>query len=148
MTTNYVEAIDEIFGTFNAAWQAGAAGIVGYVPEVRYVGVELPTSPASGKFWARLSSQGVKEPQATFNGVAVQRYTAYGLIFVQLFCPKSVSNSMQLGRKLAELTKNCYKGVSTQNCVWFRNGRIQELEPEDLFYRFNIVTEYEYDTLN
>lgn len=142
----YEEAIDEIFGIFNAAWFGDSAAVVGYVPEVRWPGVEEPEKPELSKFWARVSQQTVIEGQSSLrNGDGGQRYTTDGLVFVQIFCPKSDSLGMTNGRKLAIIARNAFRGNATSGQVWFRNARINELPPEENWYRFNVVAEYEYD---
>lgn len=149
MTTNYSGATDEICGAFWQAWNAAeTSSLVGYVPDVRWPLVEEPETPDASKYWARLSIQTVFEEQTALAGNdGKRRYTASGLVFVQIFCPKSVSNSGEIGRKLAEIARNAYRGKDTPNKVWFRNVRINELSPENLFYRFNVVAEFEYDEI-
>jgi len=149
MTTTYVEAIDEMFSLFNDAWLGQSAAVVSHVPVVRWPGVEEPGTPDAAKFWARVSQQTVLEEQSTIsddNGK--RRYTASGLIFVQLFCPKSEPAAMENGRKLAVIARNSFRGKTTSGKVWFRNARINELAPEESAYRFNVVAEYEYDEVN
>jgi len=146
MTTTYEEAIDEMFTAFNTAWLASSAAVASYVPDVRWPGVEEPDTPDPSAFWSRISQQTVMEEQSTLrNGDAGQRYTADGLVFVQIFCPKSDPEAMTKGRKLATIARNAFRGHTTSGKVWFRNTRINELPPEEKFYRFNVVAEYEYD---
>lgn len=149
MTATYPEAIDQIYGLFNLEWNANSAAIVGYNPEIRWPGVEEDTIPPADKFWCRISQQTLDEPQTTLrNGLGEQRYTASGLVFIQLFCPKSDTEGMDKGKKLAQVAKKAFRGKTTSGKVWFRNARIQELAPEDNAYRFNIVAEYTYDEIN
>lgn len=148
MTVEYDAAIDEMYALFNLAWLANSAAIAGYVPEVRWPNIEEPSKPDGSKFWARVSSQTVGEPQGGMGACETpyeKRYEAYGLLFVQIFCPKENARSMELGRLLAKLARNAYRGKSTPGGVWFRNVRIQELADEAMFHRFNVVAEYEYD---
>lgn len=161
MTLTYDAAVDEMFGLFKAAWDSGSAAIVGYVPEVRWPGVELKNpdgsikKPESDKYWARVSQQGVDEEQTSLsacvasneNGgvLPASRFTAIGLLFVQLFCPKTEAEAMEFGRELAKLSRAAYRGKKTAGGVWFRNVRIIEVESEELWHRFNVVAEYEYD---
>ncbi|MGH8711236.1 MAG: hypothetical protein ACREVA_07960 [Burkholderiales bacterium] len=141
----YEQAIDEMFNDFYVSWLANSASIVSYVPNVRWPNIDEGSLDA-GKFLARLSQQTVIEKQASLRGEEnLQRYTTYGLIFVQIFCPRSDSTAMEKGRKLANLARNVFRGHSTQNNVWFKNARVQELEPEQKFYRLNVIAEYEYD---
>lgn len=147
MTTTFSGAADEINGAFWQVWNAAeVSALVGYVPDVRWPMVEEPAEPDSSKYWARVSIQTVFEEQTALAGSDTKRrYTASGLVFVQIFCPKSISNSGEIGRKLAEIARKGYRGKSTPNKVWFRNVRINELSPENLFNRLNVVAEFEYD---
>jgi len=150
--TNYEGARDEIYALLNTAWLAGAAAIVGYVPEIRWQGVTKETKIDESKFWARASMQSVDAEQASLSNCAgaigQKHYTDFGLIFVQLFAPMAAQQAtVKLGR-LAMLARNVYRGVSTDNKVWFRNARINTLPDELQFHRLNVVAEYEYDELH
>lgn len=146
--TTYVEAIDQMFSLFYDAWLSQTTSIVGYVPEVRWHGVEKPGTPDASKYWARVSQQTVTEEQTTIaDSNGKRRYTASGLLFVQIFCPKSEVTAMENGRNLAMIARNSIRGKTTSGKVWFRNARINELDPEESAYRFNVVAEYEYDEI-
>lgn len=151
MTIEYNDAIDEMFALFNAYWNANTSAIAGYIPEVRWIGNETDTKPNGSKHWARVSTQNLTEVQATLSncvGIEGQKhYEANGLIFVQLFAPKQVDNSFEECRKLAQIAKKAFRGKTTPGKIWFRNVRINELAPDNLFYRINVVGEYEFDEL-
>lgn len=142
---------DEINSLFFSAWNAGSAAIVGYVPEMRWQGVQYRDLPDGSKFWGRLSKQTVFEEQASLSNCeglpGKKKYTASGLVFLQLFCPKSNTQAFELGQQLAKLGRNAFRGKTTPGKIWFRNVRINELDPEELYERFNVVTEFEYDEL-
>lgn len=152
MTCTYEQFIDDTFKMFNDAWQSGAGAIVGSdVPPVYWVGKESKTKPPLDNYWARVSTQGVVAPQSTMkSGIAPdekQRYTPAGLLFVQLFCPMGRANSFVIGRRLSMLVQDTFRGAQSPNGVWFRNVRINEIDPDSNAYRFNIVAEYEYDDI-
>ncbi|MCW2763979.1 MAG: hypothetical protein JWR85_4180 [Marmoricola sp.] len=152
MTTTYPQAVNDIFGLITAAWNANAATILGEAPgALRYVGVETQGKQETDKFWARVSTQGVDENQASIaNGVGApgnRRYQAEGLVFIQLFAPKSRNTAMEKLRLLAQLARNAYRGKVTVNGVSFSHVRIQELDPEELWQRINVVAEYAYDEI-
>ncbi|AEX56100.1 minor tail protein [Burkholderia phage vB_BceS_KL1] len=151
MTTTHSEARNEINALFNTAWNANAGALAGYVPNIEWQGKQPRETPDSSKYWARVSIQTVLEEQTTLSTCegkpGQKRYTASGLVFVQLFCPKSIVGSFEIGGKLAEVAKKAFRGKTTPGKVWFRNVRINELDPEDLYYRYNVVTEFEYDEL-
>jgi hypothetical protein len=147
----YHQADDEINATFLTAWNAESGAIVGYVPEIRWQNVQRREIPDGSKFWVRISKDTVYERQATLStceGIPGQRkYTANGLVFVQLFCPKSNAQAFELGQQLAIIARNSFRGKTTPGNIWFRNVRINELQPDELFYRLNIIAEFEYDEL-
>lgn len=152
MPIDYVDAQDEMYALLLAAWNANTPAIVGYVPELRYQNVEIPTKPDSSKYWARLSIQTVTEGQTTLSSSVVSdghsRYTTNGLIFVQIFAPLSDSLCGRNGQLISQVAKKAFRGHTTSGKVWFRNGRIQELPNDSQSVRFNVVTEYQYDELS
>lgn len=152
MTIEYNQAVDQINSKFWEVWNSSqTSSIVGYVPETRWWGIEEPTLPDGSKFWCRVSVQSANETQACFSSYDdtpnKKRYNCSGLVFVQIFCPKSNAKAAELGRSLAQIAKKAFRGKSTADGVWFRNVRINELAPENLFYRFNIIAEFEYDEI-
>ena len=142
---------DEVNALFLATWNAGSAAIAGYVPEIRWQGVQYRDLPDGSKFWVRLSKQTVFEEQATLStceGVPGQRkYTASGLVFVQIFCPKSNTQAFELGQKLAKLARNAFRGKSLPGKVWFRNTRINNVGDEDQMIRLNVIADYYYNEI-
>lgn len=146
MTTNYVQAVDQMFDLFNVAFGESAPFIVGYMPEIRWQGVPESTKPDASKYWCRVSQNTVIEEQSTLSDDSGRkRYTSSGLVWVQLFAPVSDVEAMNKGRKLAEIARNAFRGKTTSGKVWFRNVRINELPNEESAVRFNVVAEYEYD---
>lgn len=147
MTATYPQAIDEMYGLFNTAWAAGAPTIVGYLPEIRWQGVEKEGSPETKKYWCRVSSQSVLERQITFRNGTDKRYQTDGLLFVQVFAPMSDAKAMENLRALAVVARNAFRGKTTSSMIWFRNVRINELGPDNKAYRCNVVAEYQYDEI-
>lgn len=140
----YEAAIDEIFGQFRLAWIAGAAAICGSVPVVFWPGIE-PADPPANAIWARVSQQTLEDSQSAFGAVFEgnkRRYNSAGLVFVQLFLPK-VAQNVDIGRRLAKLARDSFRAQNPH--VTFTNSRIQELQSESGYIRFNTVTEYEFD---
>lgn len=143
----YGLAREELFAQVvsqQSAMNAIAGAPVGIVVQ----GVEAVSKVPTDGFWLRLSQKTVNEEQATISGSDLRRrYTSEGLGFVQIFIPKTRAADYAKGVQLAELIKSAYRGKSTDNCMWFRNTRIQELPPEDAWFRLNVVTEYQYDEI-
>lgn len=137
MTTQV--AIDSMFAQFLTAWNAGAAAIVGYVPEVRYQGKIYQALPDGSKYWCRLSEQTVLESR---HAIGNQFFDSSGLVYVQVFAPQSLPQGFQNARALANLARDAFR---VQNpVVRFINARAVEVAAEDGFHRFNTVTEYDY----
>lgn len=151
MITSHNDARNQMNALFKTAWQANTIAVAGYVPDVQWEGVQPRDVPDASKHWARMSIQTVFEEQTTLSNCegapGKKRYTASGLIFVQLFCPKSIVDGYSVGGDLADVAKNAFRGKTTSGKIWFRNVRINPLDPEDLYYRFNVVAEFEYDEL-
>ncbi len=151
MTVTFTEAVDLIFGIFNTAWTGGAEAIVGSVPTVHWQGMELPDKPDPDTFWCIAQLNTVQEKQATLRGgndpIQAKRYTTTGIFTLQLYCPRSDSQAMDLGRQLAVLARNAFRKPENGNNVWFRNPRINELPPDENSYRLNVIVEYEFDDI-
>lgn len=151
MTLLALEAEDQIKTKFYETWQAGATAIVGYVPEVRWQGVEEPSAPDANKFWCRHSLEIVEEQQSTLSSCegapGQKRYVTYGLVFVQIFCPRSLALAYRQGKLLGELAKSAYRGTSTPGGVWFRKATLKPLQSENSYIRFNVSAQFEYDSL-
>ncbi len=151
MTTDYASAVDSIFSKFITEWQASSQAIAGYVPEFRWQGLQESAKPDPSKFWCRVSQNTVDESQASLcNDVAKsgnRRFEAVGLVFVQLFCPRSDVQAMEKGRLLAQVAKKIFRGQTPAGTVWFRNSRINELANENEWLRFNVIAEYKYSEL-
>lgn len=143
--TNYEQAIDDMFGMIRTNWNSSTTAIVGYVPALHWPGIEEPINPDLSKFWARVSQVTAIEEQSSFkNSNDIRLYRSVGNVYVQIFCPRSSNLSTSKGRKLAIIARNSFRGKRSSNGVWFRNSRIVELPPETNWYRFTVVSEYEY----
>jgi hypothetical protein len=146
MPTTYEDAYDTITNQVLADWPAAALAIVGSAVEMRFTGVEDPDIPKDA--FARFTMQSVFERQATLrDGTNGQSYTAEGLIHIQVFTPRSNDRAEELGRKLAVLAQSIFRGKSFDGCIWFRNVRINNLEPERNFIRKTMIAEYRYDEI-
>ena len=143
----YTEAVDSVFETFYNSWKnetTGAKSIVGYIPEIRWQGVEENSKPDKSKFWVNIYQQTILDQQSAFCGNGEKTYTNEGLVFVYLFCPKSTNDGMTNGRKLSIIIRDCFRSKRDKD-IWFRNSKIEELPPEAHFYRFLITSEYQFE---
>lgn len=152
MTTVYPQAVEEINRLFTVAWNANSPAAVGLAeaPEIRYNNLVYANPPPKTKYWCRISTQVISEEQATLSNCVVapgqKHYQVEGLVFVQIFAPMVADASSKL-RLLAVVARNAFRGKEGVGRIWFRNVRINELKPEESFYRTNIVGEFEFNEI-
>lgn len=151
MTTTYSAAVKSMESQFNSYWLLNSALFFGYIPEVEWYGKESKGKVDRSKVWVRFLTQNVYEEQQTLSDFVdkpfSRRFEISGLVFVQIFIPKTIANGVIKGRDLAEVARNCFRGRRIDGIV-FRNVRINELPSEELFYRLNVVGEYEFSELS
>lgn len=152
MSISTDEAITDINRLINTVVTAGAAALLdGVVPTIYWQDKEQPGTPDRSKIWMRVSHMGLSRPQASLSNdvfvPGVKRFTATGITYVQIFMPKSVVNADSKLRLLGELIWRAIASKATPNRVILRNARVSPLPPEEFYYRSNVVTEHEYDTL-
>lgn len=141
----------EIFALIKAAWDDKAPAIVGAAtaPEIRYQGVEKGALPGADKYWMRAGTQMVETGQSSFavtehtaRGV---RYTTDGIVILQLFAPMSAVDGYAKGELLAYAAQCMFMAANTPSGVWFRRPRINELDNDGTFYRWNVFADYQFD---
>jgi hypothetical protein len=148
MPITYSSAIDELFGIINSIWP-DAAGVISYVPEIRWPGAAKASKPDTSKFWARVSTQTVDDGQSSLANVNGQkRYRATCLLYVQIFCPRNVANALPDGRLLAQLVRDRFLKSSPSGALEFQNQKIRELPAETDWYPINVVVTYIYDEIS
>ncbi|QZA70456.1 tail terminator [Erwinia phage AH03] len=149
MTTDYIESGDLIYSRILQVWNDESPAIFGYVPKLYWPNKAIPDKVDGSKSWGRVTRRAVSEEQSGFVSCVYNsqvRYENNGIIFIQLFGSISENSDVKI-QKLSEALKNNFKRRCTDNKVIFRNSRINPLDPEDLFYRYNVVFEYQYDVL-
>lgn len=146
--SDYQTSTDEMLTLVTAAVAAGAVAIVGYVPEVRFQGVEAnPSQPPNNRYWFRMSRQTVREGQATLGAAEVsggRLYETDGILFLQCFGPLNNADVWFKLQQLAELVKDAVRGKKTASGVWFRNERINEIGSDGRFQQINVIAEFQY----
>lgn len=147
MILDYVDGRNQLFEQY-ANVLPDTAAIIGESLFTVYQGVDTGGKIPTNKFWARISQQTVTEQQSALAGNDLQRrYTADGLLFVQIFSASDDIANYNKAAQLAALIKTAFRGKQTDGCIWFRNVRIQEIPPENAWYRLNVVAEYQYDEI-
>lgn len=148
MIANYSSGRDELIKQFRTIIPDTVA-IIGEELTVVYQGVDTEAKQPTDKFWARFSQQTVLERQTALSGNDLKRrYTADGLVFIQLFIPDDKLANYEKGTLLAGLIKTAFRGKQTENCIWFRNTRVDDSIPKEAaWFRLNVVSEYHYDEI-
>lgn len=153
MANDYQSTTDQLFSQVLKVTNSNIVeSLLGYKPESRWQGNEESNKPDSSKLWYRVSRQTVTNPQTGFGNSDSQsraKYTNYGILFVQLFIPKTPIDSYSKGQTLAQmLVTESFRNKTTEGKIIFRNPRIQPLPPETDLNRINVVVDYEYDEVN
>lgn len=147
--TTYSDAVDEMFGMINSIWNANSSIIAGYVPEIHWPGKPEPTSVPMDQVWARVSVQLVSDKQSSLaNSNGVRRYHAIGLLYFQIFCPRTAASTLDIGRALANLIRLAFLKESPSGSIWFIDAVIRELPSTTENYPINIVVTFQYDSLS
>jgi len=149
MSLTYSEAKDAMFGHFNDNWNASdIEATLGYDVKVLWQDKEPVDKPPSDKFWLRVSRQTVGQPQAAFSNSedrpGVRVFETYGLIFVQIFGPKSKAGAAELMDQIAQNILSIFRKPIDNRCVVFRNSMIREVPEERDTFRKNVISEFSY----
>lgn len=149
---DYVGGLNEIREFIYSRWLDQTQAVVGYIPEMRFQGVEKQDTPDKTKYWARLTVASLADRQATLSTQAVasytRRYRDNGRVVLQLFGPRFGNNANENLLKLAQIVQNRLRGSKTDHGIWFRNAQIDaSLSPEENFQRVNVICDYERDEI-
>lgn len=124
--------------------------IEAYIPEIKWENVELTQTNDNGVHWLRFSSQNHMKRQKSFTGgrneAVGTHYTTKGLIRVEIYLSKSAYQT-QDADNLNLIVERCFVQANTPSGLWFRNTVIVDMNPEENFFRSNVLTEYEYDSV-
>lgn len=143
MTTNYDDAYGLITTELQAYWATISTSIVGMVPEIRFYGTENDKIPST--YFVRFVMSPVKDGQSSFRQTDGKRFRADGLIYLQVFAPRSDRASYAKMRKLSMQLQKRFR--SAIDCISFNNVRIVDAPKEDMFWRQNVIAEYWYDEI-
>lgn len=125
------EAKDVIYGHATAAWNAAVAGLGIVGAEARYKDDGLE-EPNQGVYWTRMSTQTVDEQQETLrNALFVRRFVTVGLIFVQIFAPRTDNDAQANIDILSEALRDAFRDPRVDNNLEFTQAAIDDsVSPE------------------
>ena len=134
---------------FETHWQANAAGLIEYTPEIRFPRVVYKDAINPALHWGRMSLQTVMSNQAAFCGYenGKKKYEESGIVIIQLFAPKDRVEAAEEQDKFAQIARAAFRGRNAPGKVWFRRARINDIPDEKEMLRLNVVAEYEYNEI-
>lgn len=143
MIMTYETATDAMFGLFKSTWDAGAAAIVGYVPQVYYQGVEQGEIPDPSKYFVVVDRNTVQTQQAGLNNAVARRYETTGVLTIDIFAPRSADQPRSDGMDLADMVRRAIEGSRALG-VWFTNVTASEAGQTDSFAMYRVTADFEY----
>lgn len=146
IATDYVAAVNEMYGKAKTAALAAAAVVGIASPVIRYVGRDKETVPPASSYGVEVSQVNATDRQTAF-GVTKRRYTTTGTLYLRVFAPQAGINTFELGRKWSDGMKKAFRVALPGATVWYRNARVSEVAPEHGAYRFNVAVDYVYDEI-
>jgi hypothetical protein len=152
--TTYLQARDDMFALFRAAWidpVTGAGAIVGAaIPDVEFPGDERQGVKPTDVYWARVTLlPNDTEQTGLSNGAFApgnRRYTSYGLIAVQIFGPRQNSDVADKLALLAQCAQKAFR-KETANGVTLLNASFRPMTPEPNWEAVIVQAEYEFDEI-
>ena len=123
---NRSEAKDIIFAHAATAWTNACttAGIAS--PQVRFKD-DGQAEPSNGTYWARISTQVVDERQESLrNDSFERRFVTVGLVFVQIFVPRTSSGIIAKADVLAESVRNAFRDPRVDDNLEFTQATIDD----------------------
>ena len=153
MPCTFEEAYSVITTKVNEIWPVVSEAITGFPVEMRYAGIEAVDDDGKVKqipqtHFARFTLQRVVEEEITIrNGELGRRYEHAGLIIIQIFTDRQEVRCQEFGRRLADAARDIFRGQTFDGGIAFRRCRVNDLDPESKFQRFNVIVEYEFDEI-
>lgn len=149
MSVTYTEASAEMFGLLLEVWEARAATIFGQPSTLYMQDIGQQNKIPGDAYWGRVSRQTIDDEQSSLSACVgapgSKRYEAMGLVFVQLFGPRSDTRANHTLALMAMELRNALRRGKAGGSVWYRKPRINELPVEDKYVRVNVVAEFNYD---
>tara|TARA_R110000851_G_scaffold16046_2_gene52521 strand:+ start:10842 stop:11258 length:417 start_codon:yes stop_codon:yes gene_type:complete len=135
MTLTYAEAAKDIGSLMLAVWTPTGHDI--HWDDVRNQR-NLSDDP-----WAVFVIRHASGTQDNLGGIGNRNFVRTGTAIASIFTPSG--NGLSESYALAKVVADAYEGQSSDNGVWFRNVRLQEIGRESQFYQTNVLIDFEYN---
>jgi hypothetical protein len=154
----YAQAEDEMRRVFLTRFNASALSVElkkrgsgnAYTPNVFFENNITTERIDNSEHFLRFYSRNLLKRQKSFTGgrneAVGTRYTTQGLITIEIYFSKS-SHEPEKANALKSVVENCFIQANANCGLWFRNPIIVDLDPDENFFRSNVLAEYEYDSV-
>ena len=130
----FEEANNDILGMITEAWNQ--TGFKIFYESVADEQLEV-TEPFI-RVWVRHTGGG----QRSLGGKDNRIFDRRG--FVRIEVHARIANGLQESYQLAKVVTDAYEGKSSDNGVWFRRVRINEMGKDGMFNRVDVIIDFEY----
>lgn len=134
MSLTYEEAVDDISAMMLAAWT-----VTGY--NLYWEDVQKERDKSNNPYVSFFIRHATGS-QKTLGGTGKRMFERTGTAIASIFTP--TGNGLSDSYILAKVVSNAYEGKSSDNGVWFKNVRIQEVPSEGQFRQLNVLMDFEY----
>lgn len=156
MATTLPFASDAILGRFKAQWDADTPALMGSdpVPVIVYEPTEADLKPHprdTGKPWARITIRHADATRRSFNRDAAGKgkYQRDGLVWVQIFTPRTGAASYLLAQNLAMVAQKAFEGKrAAGDAINFTKAALLDQPPEGSFWRYDIKGEFYWEEVH
>ena len=145
--TTFAEARDEIYGLFQTALLASAWSSV----RVIYPNVEADPLDSTPDItsqqpdpWIRASVTHYSGRQTTIGG-PLQRFERRGAFRAEIYVARS--RGMSQADLIAKVVSDAFEGQNTSSGIWFRNVRMDEIGPDGIWFRVDVIADFRYDEI-
>lgn len=143
----YLEARDETFEVFHDALTSLAVGIIGYVPEVRWDGIEYPSKPDIKKYYVKTYFEEIESSQRAFTqcvsgSPSGKLFASTGMAMFSVHGPSFESNSKRKSEELGQALRKVFRLPRPNSDLWFRNAKLANPYLMDNFFRSDLYIEF------
>lgn len=135
MSLTYAEAVDDINAMMKTAWDT-----TGW--DLHWDNVRTQRDTADEP-WAAFVIRHATGVQDNLGGIGNRNFMRTGTAIASIFTP--TGNGLSVSYALAKVVADAYEGQTSDNGVWFRNVRMQEVGRESQFYQTNVLIDFEYN---
>jgi hypothetical protein len=135
MSLTYGQAVDDINKMMKVAWDTTGYSV--HWDDVR------DQRDVSNDPWAVFIVRHATGNLDNLGGLGNRNFERTGTAIASIFTP--TGNGLSDSYILAKVVADAYEGQSSDNGVWFRNVRLQEIGRESQFYHVNVLIDFEYN---